>query len=89
LPHTLTDLVDFSDEEGYGKYLDLHHCYDCFINLKQMEVWCGVFLYDYCIYRGIKPYIRYFGAEDWRRNAFTNPGTCMCWALVQCVCVVP
>ena len=40
LPHTLTDLVDFSDEEGYGKYFDLHHCYDCFVNLKQMEVWC-------------------------------------------------
>ena len=35
---TLTDLVDFTDEEGYGKYLDLHHCYDCFVNLKQMEV---------------------------------------------------
>ena len=24
----------FSDEEGYGKYLDLHECYDKFINLK-------------------------------------------------------
>ncbi len=27
-------LLLFSDEEGYGKYLDLHECYDKFINLK-------------------------------------------------------
>ena len=35
--HTLskTDLVDFTDEEGYGKFLDLHHLYDKYINLKQ------------------------------------------------------
>lgn len=31
------DLVDFTDEEGYGKFLDLHHLYDQFINLKQVE----------------------------------------------------
>ena len=37
-PPTLTDMVDFTDEEGYGKYLDLHQCYDCYINLKQLEV---------------------------------------------------
>ena len=28
------NMVDFSDEEGYGKFLDLHECYDKFINLK-------------------------------------------------------
>ena len=33
-----TMLVEFSDEEGYGKYLDLHECYDAFINLKGAEV---------------------------------------------------
>ena len=32
------DMVDFTDEEGYGKYLDLHECYDRFINLKGMDV---------------------------------------------------
>ena len=32
------DMIDFSDEEGYGKFLDLHEVYDMFINLKQMEV---------------------------------------------------
>ena len=37
-PSTLTDIVDFTDEEGYGKYLDLHQCYDCYINLKLLEV---------------------------------------------------
>ncbi|XP_033114410.1 splicing factor 3A subunit 3-like [Anneissia japonica] len=30
-------LVEFTDEEGYGKYLDLHECYDKFINLKGVE----------------------------------------------------
>ena len=37
-PPILTGIVDFTDEEGYGKYLDLHQCYDCYINLKQLEV---------------------------------------------------
>ena len=31
-------MVEFTDEEGYGKYLDLHECYDIFINLKGMDV---------------------------------------------------
>lgn len=30
--------VEFTDEEGYGKYLDLHECYEKFINLKGIEV---------------------------------------------------
>ena len=34
----LTDLVDFTDEEGYGKYLDLHECYVHYLNLKGVEV---------------------------------------------------
>lgn len=34
----LVDLVDFSDEEGYGKYLDLHRLYVRFVNIKGMEV---------------------------------------------------
>ena len=33
----LTALVEFSDEEGYGKYLDLHECYKRFVNLKGVE----------------------------------------------------
>ena len=33
-----SDIIDFSDEEGYGKFLDLHEVFDMFINLKQMEV---------------------------------------------------
>ena len=33
-----SDIIDFSDEEGYGKFLDLHEAYDMYINLKQMEV---------------------------------------------------
>lgn len=38
------DLVDFTDEEGYGKYLDLHECYTKYINLK------GVDKVDYVTY---------------------------------------
>ncbi|ESO85772.1 hypothetical protein LOTGIDRAFT_195680 [Lottia gigantea] len=30
-------LVDFSDEEGYGRYLDLHQCYEKYLNLKGVE----------------------------------------------------
>lgn len=33
------DLVEFTDEEGYGKYLDLHEVYDKFLNLRGVEVW--------------------------------------------------
>ena len=33
-----SDLVEFSDEEGYGKYLDLHELYDKYLNLKGIEV---------------------------------------------------
>lgn len=32
------DLVEFTDEEGYGRYLDLHDCYLKYINLKGVEV---------------------------------------------------
>lgn len=31
------NIVEFTDEEGYGKYLDLHECYEKFINLKGIE----------------------------------------------------
>ncbi|XP_014237328.1 splicing factor 3A subunit 3 [Trichogramma pretiosum] len=31
------NLIDFTDEEGYGKYLDLHECYEKYINLKGVE----------------------------------------------------
>ena len=32
------DFVEFTDEEGYGKYLDLHEVYDKFLNLRGVEV---------------------------------------------------
>lgn len=37
-PHVHVDLVEFTDEEGYGKYLDLHEVYDKFLNLRGVEV---------------------------------------------------
>lgn len=33
-----SDLVDFTDEEGYGKYLDLHESYVKYTNLKGIQV---------------------------------------------------
>ena len=33
----MSNLIEFSDEEGYGKYLDLHECYEKYINLKGIE----------------------------------------------------
>ena len=32
------DLVEFTDEEGYGKYLDMHPLHDKYLNLKHLEV---------------------------------------------------
>lgn len=33
----MSNMVDFTDEEGYGKYLDLHECYEKYVNLKGVE----------------------------------------------------
>ncbi|CAH1800257.1 unnamed protein product, partial [Owenia fusiformis] len=33
----MQNMVEFTDEEGYGKYLDLHECYEKYINLKGVE----------------------------------------------------
>lgn len=33
-PDENEEMVEFTDEEGYGKYLDLHECYEQFVNLK-------------------------------------------------------
>lgn len=33
----LQNMVDFTDEEGYGKFLDLHAVYDMYLNLKHTE----------------------------------------------------
>ncbi|CAH0559277.1 unnamed protein product [Brassicogethes aeneus] len=33
----MSNLVEFTDEEGYGKFLDLHECYEKFINLKGID----------------------------------------------------
>jgi splicing factor 3A subunit 3 len=32
------ELVRFSDEEGYGKFLDMHLLFDKYINLKNIKV---------------------------------------------------
>ncbi|KFD56556.1 hypothetical protein M514_02660 [Trichuris suis] len=31
------DMIEFTDEEGYGRFLDLHECYDKYLNLKGMQ----------------------------------------------------
>lgn len=36
-PDEMSMLVEFTDEEGYGKYLDLNECYEKYINLKGVE----------------------------------------------------
>ncbi|XP_060525947.1 splicing factor 3A subunit 3 [Cylas formicarius] len=43
----MANLVEFTDEEGYGKYLDLHECYEKYINLK------GIEKVDYITYLGM------------------------------------
>nr|XP_023020903.1 splicing factor 3A subunit 3 [Leptinotarsa decemlineata] len=43
----MANFVEFTDEEGYGKYLDLHECYEKYINLK------GIEKVDYITYLGM------------------------------------
>lgn len=31
------DMVEFTDEESYGRFLDLHECYLKYINLKGLD----------------------------------------------------
>lgn len=31
-------MAEFTDEEGYGKFLDLHECYEKFLNIRGVEV---------------------------------------------------
>lgn len=40
------DMTDFTDEEGYGKFLDLHECYEKYLNLRGIEV--RIFIVLYC-----------------------------------------
>lgn len=56
-----TNMVEFTDEEGYGKYLDLHECYDIFINLKGMDK------IDYITY--LATFDQLFGIPKDRKNA--------------------
>lgn len=39
-------MTDFTDEEGYGKFLDLHECYEKYLNLRGIEV--RIFIVLYC-----------------------------------------
>lgn len=32
------DVIEFTDEEGYGRFLDLHILYDKYINIKGVKV---------------------------------------------------
>ena len=38
LIHVFSAMADFTDEEGYGRYLDMHECYEKYINLKGVDV---------------------------------------------------
>lgn len=53
----LLDLVEFTDEEGYGKFLDMHALHDLFLNLKHMEVFSSLSL-SLCMYFLVSSNIR-------------------------------
>uniref|UniRef100_A0A0K8TS98 Putative splicing factor 3a subunit 3 n=1 Tax=Tabanus bromius TaxID=304241 RepID=A0A0K8TS98_TABBR len=36
-PEEMVALVDFSDEEGFGRYLDLNECYEKYLNIRGIE----------------------------------------------------
>lgn len=48
--------MEFTDEEGYGKYLDLHECYEKYINLKGIEV---SKTFSNCFYSAVYEIYRY------------------------------
>lgn len=54
-------MVEFTDEEGYGRYLDLHDCYLKYINLKASEK------LDYITYLSI--FDQLFDIPKERKNA--------------------
>ncbi|XP_003742884.1 splicing factor 3A subunit 3 [Galendromus occidentalis] len=55
------NVVEFTDEEGYGKYLDLHSCYEKFVNLK------GIDRIDYITY--LNTFDRLFEIPKERKNS--------------------
>jgi len=55
------NMVDFTDEEGYGRYLDLHEAYEKYINLK------GVEKIDYITY--LATFDQFFDIPKDRKNA--------------------
>ncbi|KAM3670200.1 LOW QUALITY PROTEIN: splicing factor 3A subunit 3-like [Ammospiza maritima maritima] len=55
------NLVEFTDEEGYGRYLDLHDCYLKYINLKSSEK------FDYITY--LATFDQLFNIPKERKNA--------------------
>lgn len=61
IAQTVSVMVDFTDEEGYGKYLDLHKCYEMFINLK------GIPKMDYITY--LTTFDKLFDIAKERKNA--------------------
>ena len=61
IPLIASDLVEFTDEEGYGRYLDLHDCYLQYINLKASEK------LDYITYLSI--FDQLFDIPKERKNA--------------------
>jgi len=43
-------LASFTDEEGYGRFLDLHQCYEVYLNVKGLEVLLLLFFLNKYIY---------------------------------------
>lgn len=60
-PNEDANMVEFTDEEGYGKFLDMHGCYDKYINLK------GVERIDYVTYLAV--FDRLFEIPKDKKNA--------------------
>lgn len=60
-----TNMVEFSDEEGYGKYLDLHECFVKYTNLK------GIDKIDYITYLGVFDHL-FDIAKDKKNSAYRD-----------------
>lgn len=69
-----TDLVEFTDEEGYGRYLDLHDCYLKYINLKGSEVlFQSIFSIFIIIFIFLDAFMSCFVFRNWNTSHICHP----------------
>ena len=63
-----TIMAEFTDEEGYGRFLDLHECYEKYVNLKGEF---GTLTREFYEVHSIKEKFKYLCFEFWLDKSYT------------------